>query len=92
MRRFIEFPRVGEVYNLGGGRANSTSILEAFDMIESISGKPMRYQYLEANREGDHICYMSNLQKIKAHYPGWEITKDLRTTFAEIHQSWMTRI
>ncbi len=92
MRRFIESPRVAEVYNLGGGRANSISILEAFQLIESISGKPMRHEYVDQNREGDHICYISNLQKMRAHYPGWDITKDLRTTFAEIHESWMKRI
>ncbi|MCY2987922.1 MAG: NAD-dependent epimerase/dehydratase family protein [Planctomycetota bacterium] len=92
MRRFIESPRAGEVYNLGGGRANSISILEAFQLIESISGKPMQSEYVDQNREGDHICYISNLQKMKTHYPGWDVTKDLRTTFAEIQASWMKRI
>jgi CDP-paratose 2-epimerase len=91
MRRFIEAPRQGEVYNLGGGRANSVSILEAFDLIASISGKPMRREYVDQNRQGDHICYISNLDKLKAHYPGWAITKDLRTTFAEIHGAWRNR-
>ena len=91
MRRFIEAPRKGEVYNLGGGRANSVSILEAFDLIASISGKPMRYEYVDQNRQGDHICYISNLDKLKAHFPGWDITKDLRTTFEEIHHSWLQR-
>ncbi len=91
MRRFIEVPRQGEVYNLGGGRANSVSILEAFDLIASISGKKMQYEYLEQNRSGDHICYISNLDKLKAHFPGWDITKDLKTTFTEIHDSWVRR-
>jgi len=92
MRRFIEAPRAGEVYNLGGGRANSISILEAFELIESISGKPMRYEYVDQHREGDHICYISNLQKMKTHYPGWAITRDLKSTFSEIHASWVGRI
>lgn len=91
VRRFIAEPRSGEVYNLGGGRQNSISILEAFDLIASISGKPMRHEYVDQNRLGDHICYISNLRKMRAHYPGWDITKDLRTTFAEIHQSWVQR-
>jgi len=91
MRRFIEAPRRGEVYNLGGGRANSVSILEAFDMIASISGRPMHYEYVDQNRQGDHICYISNLDKLKAHFPGWDITKDLRTTFEEIHGAWVKR-
>jgi CDP-paratose 2-epimerase len=91
MRRFIDFPRVGEVYNLGGGRANSISILEAFALIESISGKAMRYEYADQNRAGDHICYISNLAKMRAHYPGWNITRNLGTTFEEIHRSWIRR-
>jgi CDP-paratose 2-epimerase len=91
MRRFIEAPRKGEVYNLGGGRANSISILEAFDLISEISGKPMKFEYLDQNRQGDHICYISNLAKLQAHYPGWQITKNLRTTFDEIHDSWRAR-
>jgi len=91
MRRFIEVPRQGEVYNLGGGRENSISILEAFDLISGIFGKPMKHEYVEQNRQGDHICYISNLAKLKAHYPGWVITKDLRTTFEEIYESWMVQ-
>jgi len=82
MRRFIEAPRPGEVYNLGGGRENSISILEAFDL---------KHEYVDQNRQGDHICYISNLTKMKAHYPGWQITKDLRTTFEEIYHSWVVR-
>jgi CDP-paratose 2-epimerase len=91
MRRFIESPRSGEVYNLGGGRANSISIREAFQLIEAISGKPMQSEYVDENRAGDHICYISNLQKMKLHYPGWDITKDLKTTFEEIHDAWLKR-
>ncbi|MEO0877083.1 MAG: NAD-dependent epimerase/dehydratase family protein, partial [Bacteroidota bacterium] len=94
--RFIEAffaaPRFGEVYNIGGGRDNSTSILEAFQRIESITGKAMRYQYSDKNREGDHICYISDLSKMKAHYPQWDITKDLQTTFEEIAASWEKRL
>jgi len=87
----VAAPRQGEVYNLGGGRANSVSILEAFDLIASISGKKMLHEYVDQNRAGDHICYISDLSKMKAHYPGWDITKDLKTTFEEIHQAWVTR-
>jgi CDP-paratose 2-epimerase len=91
MKRFIEAPRKGEVYNLGGGRANSVSILEAFRLISEISGKEMKNEYVDQNRQGDHICYISNLDKLKAHYPGWEITKSLRQTFVEIHEAWCRR-
>ncbi len=91
MKRFIEAPRAGEVYNLGGGRGNSISILEAFALIEQISGRKMQWEYVDQNRQGDHICYISNLAKMKSHYPGWGITKDLRTIFVEIYESWMKR-
>ena len=88
---FVENPRSGEVYNLGGGRGNSCSITEAFEMIEAISGKKMVHEYIEKNREGDHICYISNLHKMKSHYPNWGITKSLDDIFKEIHESWLRR-
>ena len=88
---FVAAPRVGEVFNLGGGRSNSCSILEAFDRIAAVSGKPMRYEYVDKNREGDHMCYISDLSKIKDHYPQWDITKSLDDIFTEIHDAWVTR-
>lgn len=88
---FLQAPRVAEVYNLGGGRDNSISILEAFELIASISGKKMIYEYSDQNRIGDHICYISDLSKIQRHYPNWGITKDLQTTFEEIYTSWLKR-
>tara|TARA_R110000796_G_scaffold118864_1_gene232702 strand:- start:58041 stop:59102 length:1062 start_codon:yes stop_codon:yes gene_type:complete len=91
IEEFLKHPRNGEVYNLGGGRSNSVSILEAFDLISEISGKPMKYKYSDQNRSGDHICYISDLSKMKSHYPNWEITKDLKTTFQEIYNSWVLR-
>ncbi|MGW8122599.1 NAD-dependent epimerase/dehydratase family protein [Roseivirga echinicomitans] len=91
IEEFLNAPRVGEVYNLGGGRDNSTSILEAFDRIAAISGKPMKYVYSEQARSGDHMCYISDLSKMKAHYPNWSITKDLQKTFEEIFESWERR-
>lgn len=91
MRAFIETPRAGEVYNLGGGRENSISILEAFDLARSFSGKEMVYEYVEQNRQGDHICYISDLSKMKSHYPRWRITKSLDDIFREIFESWLER-
>ncbi|MGE5340247.1 MAG: NAD-dependent epimerase/dehydratase family protein [Candidatus Omnitrophota bacterium] len=88
---FLKAPRIAEVYNLGGGRGNSISILEAFKTIESISGKAMIYEYVDKNREGDHICYISDLTKMKTHYPGWDLTKNLQTIFEEIYASWEKR-
>lgn len=89
---FFDAPRKGEVYNIGGGRDNSTSILEAFKRVEGITGKKMNYQYSDQNRAGDHICYISDLSKIKSHYPNWDITKDLQTTFEEIVESWNRKL
>src|SRR5438876_11953418 len=91
VEEFINNPRIAEVYNMGGGKDNSCSILEAFDVITSISGKSVKYKYEEANRIGDHICYYSDLRKINAHYPNWEITKSLRVIFEEIFQAWKAR-
>lgn len=91
INEFLKKPRIAEVYNLGGGRNNSISILEAFKAIESISGKKMISEYVEKNREGDHICYISDLSKMKAHYPDWDITKDLQTIFEEIYEAWQKR-
>jgi CDP-paratose 2-epimerase len=88
---FIGAPRVGEVYNLGGGRANSCSILEAFAKIEGISGKTMIHDYVEKNREGDHICYISDLRKMRNHYPAWDIMKSLDDIFTETYESWVKR-
>jgi len=89
---FVAAPRCGEVYNLGGGRGNSCSILEAFARAEAISGRPMVWEYADKNREGDHICYISDLSKMTAHYPGWGITKTLDDIFREIHASWVHRL
>ena len=91
IEEFINAPRIAEVYNLGGGKENTCSILEAFDIISEISGKPMKYKYDETNRIGDHICYYSDLRKMKNHYPNWAITKSLETTFEEIYAAWLNR-
>ena len=81
---FYENPRCGEVYNLGGGRQNSISMLEAIEMAENVTGRKLSYEYLDGNRKGDHICYISNLSKIKEHFPRWEITHSLKDIFEQI--------
>lgn len=88
---FIDRPRIAEVYNIGGGKNNICSLLEAFQIISEISGKEMKYRYSDENRIGDHICYYSDLSKMRSHYPNWDITKDLNTTFWEIYESWAKR-
>lgn len=91
IERFIDAPRQGEVYNLGGGKSNSCSILEAFQYAERLSGQPMVFEYVDKNREGDHICYYSDLSKLKAHYPGWDITVGLDAIFEQIYVSRVER-
>jgi CDP-paratose 2-epimerase len=88
---FAEKPRSGEVYNLGGGRGNSCSIIEAFEIVESLTGKKMRYEYVDKNREGDHICYISDLSKMKRHYPDWNISVPLVRIFEDIVKGWRER-
>jgi CDP-paratose 2-epimerase len=91
MAAFIAAPRSGEVYNLGGGKDNSCSILEAFTITEGVTGQPQQYTYRDQHRAGDHICYYSDLRKMRAHYPTWDITKSLPATIEEIVQAWRRR-
>jgi len=88
---FYENPRIGAVYNIGGGRQNSCSILEAFERITAISGRKMEYEYIDKNREGDHICYISNLSKMQTDYPDWNLSKTLDEIFIEIYRNWSAR-
>jgi CDP-paratose 2-epimerase len=88
---FIKAPRCAEVYNIGGGRENSCSIREAFSRAEALTKKPMNWKYVEKAREGDHICYISDLSKMKRHYPAWGITKSLDDIFQEIVDAWKDR-
>src|SRR5215203_1598437 len=81
---FIKAPRAGEVYNLGGGRDNSASIMECITMVEDLTGKKLDTTYTDKNRIGDHIGYISDLTKLKTHYPNWGITKRLPTICEEI--------
>jgi len=92
MYEFWKAPRIAEVYNLGGGKSNACSILEAFRMAEDVTGTDMVWRYADDNRIGDHICYYSDLHKMHAHYPDWRITKTLPMIFHEIADSWTERL
>ena len=81
---FYESPRVAAVYNLGGGRKNSVSILEAIAHMEEQTGKELKTEYVDTNRVGDHICYISDLRRIKTDYPNWTITRSLTDIFQEL--------
>jgi CDP-paratose 2-epimerase len=86
MEEFIAAPRCGEVYNLGGGKDNSVSILECIDRVGQLGFK-LDYTYTDTNRVGDHICYYSDLTKMKAHYPNWDITVNLDQIFDKFAQA-----
>ena len=88
---FIRNPRSGEVYNIGGGIENACSIIEAFQLVERETGLPPISSYLERARIGDHICYYSDLSKMKSHYPSWSITKSVPVIIHEIVESWRSR-
>ena len=89
---FVEAPRCAEVYNLGGGRGNSCSILEARDRLEALSGMALVLDLREQPREADHLCYISDLTKVRQHYPRWQVTHDLGAIFAAIYQAWRDRL
>lgn len=91
MAAFIDAPRCGEVYNLGGGKDNSCSILEAFEITERFSGRAQVYRYLDENRIGDHICYYSDLRKMRSHYPSWDLSHSLTDTIEQIVDAWKSR-
>lgn len=84
---FFRAPRVAEVYNIGGGRQNNCSIREAVAMCQEISGKTLRTEYVEQNRSGDHIWYISGLKKFQNHYPHWRQLYDIRATLQDIYDN-----
>lgn len=88
IQAFIEAPRSGEVYNIGGGKPNSCSILEAFQITENVTERPMDYVYLDEPRIGDHICYYSDLRKMRNHYPSWDISISIEETIRQIVDAW----
>lgn len=81
---FARNPRQGEPYNLGGGRQNSASVLECIKAVEGLTGRKIQWRYMEQNRRGDHICYISDLRKIKAHFPEWSLTRSLDDIIKEM--------
>jgi CDP-paratose 2-epimerase len=91
VHRFYEAPRPGEVYNLGGGRENSCSLLEAVQLVEQLGGGRLQTVYEDQARRGDHICYITDLRKFQSHYPGWKVEISLREILEQIIASWNTR-
>jgi CDP-paratose 2-epimerase len=81
---FLNKPRIAEVYNIGGGFENSISIIEAIKLTSQISGREMFYKFVKKPRIGDHICYYSDLNKIKTHFPLWKISTSVKKILEEI--------
>jgi CDP-paratose 2-epimerase len=81
---FAEKPRPGAVYNLGGGRDNSVSILEAIERLEALTGMKLAVQYVDEPRRGDHICYISDLRRLREDYPSWNVTVTLDDILGEL--------
>ena len=84
IEEFAANPRPGEVYNLGGGRDNSISMLEAIERVGQMTGRKLNWRYMEEARKGDHICYISNLVKFRTHYPKWRVTRSLDSILEEM--------
>jgi CDP-paratose 2-epimerase len=92
MMAFAESPSTGAVYNLGGGRANSISLIEAIDALEQRLERKLAREYVEQNRVGDHICYISDLSRFRNDYPGWELTVGLDNLLDQLADAVRERI
>src|SRR6516165_8962391 len=89
---FFKNPRMGEVYNIGGGRFANCSMLEAIALCEELTGKPINWSYVDDNRVGDHIWWISDVRSFQSDYPEWQFTYDIRTTLAEVHDAMRMRL
>jgi CDP-paratose 2-epimerase len=89
---FIQAPRAGEVYNMGGSRYSNCSVLEAADLVEELSGHPLNYQIVDEARSGDHIWWISDVRKFQTHYPEWSYEFDLKRTIREIIEATKERL
>ena len=81
---FYLAPRIAEVYNIGGSRFSSCSILEAIEICERIADKKLNWSYEESNRIGDHIWWISDVRKFKSHYSTWDLTYSIQDILTEI--------
>jgi CDP-paratose 2-epimerase len=84
--------RSGDVYNVGGGRYANCSMLEAIQIAESLTGRPMQWSYIETNRVGDHIWWISDIRKLQSHCPGWKITYGIEQIMGEIYEAQTKRL
>ena len=89
---FYNKPRIAEVYNAGGSRHSNCSMLEAIKICEEISGNKMKTKYVETNRIGDHIWYISDVSKFQKHYPDWAYRFSLKDILDQIHDEYNDRV
>jgi CDP-paratose 2-epimerase len=91
---FVEAPRAGEVYNIGGSRFSHCSMLEAIALCQEIAGRELSWTYEDQNRIGDHIWYVSDIGKFRRHYPTWVQQYDATALLRDIHdqnvERWQT--
>jgi CDP-paratose 2-epimerase len=92
MMAFVRDPRCAAVYNIGGGRSNSISLLEAIAALEDIFGRNLEWSYVDEPRRGDHLCYISNCSRLSSDYPSWEITIDLKEILAQLGELCAPRV
>jgi CDP-paratose 2-epimerase len=85
--QFFRNPRSGEVYNMGGGRFSNCSMLEAIELSEEITGRKLNWEYIPESRRGDHIWYISDVSRFKAHYPSWRMKYDVPSILNEIYDA-----
>jgi len=88
---FYQNPRVAEVYNIGGSRFSNCSMLEAIAQCEAIAEKKLDWNYVESNRVGDHIWWISDIRKFKSHYPDWDLTYSVGDILKEIYTQNISR-
>jgi CDP-paratose 2-epimerase len=81
---YVAAPRPAAVYNIGGGRSNSVSILEAIAKLEELTGRSLDVEYVDEPRRGDHICYISDLGHLQSEYPGWRVIVTLDEILREL--------
>jgi CDP-paratose 2-epimerase len=89
---FFQRPGAGQVFNLGGGRNSNCSVLEAIEMAEALTGRPMTISYVEDNRIGDHIWWISDVSRFQALYPEWRYRHDINSLMADIHEGVTSRM
>ncbi len=89
---FYQAPRYGEVYNIGGSRHSHCSMLEAIAICEELTNRKLSYTYTDKHRSGDHIWYISDVQKFKSHYPDWGYNYNIRNILEEIYEAQLRRI